>query len=87
MRVLGRDFGEAIVTHVVRGSAKAREARAKSHAQRNVIVGGNRQAALERAAKAVLEKRGRELRKVSSGEDPHEAGKRARLGNERDIGD
>lgn len=57
------------MTHIVRGSAKAREARAKSHAQRNVIVGGNRQAALERAAREVLEKRGRELRRPSSGED------------------
>jgi hypothetical protein len=57
------------MTHVVRGSAKARETRSKSHAQRNVIVGGNRQASLERAAREVLEKRGRELRRPSSGED------------------
>lgn len=53
------------MTRVVRGRAKLRQARAKTHAQRNVIVGGNRQEALERAAKAVLEKRGKKY----SGED------------------
>ena len=45
------------MTKIVRGSAKARAAQAKSHAQRNVIVGGNRQAALERAREAQKEAR------------------------------